>query len=94
MTLALWSLGPLGHAEMLLPPWTRQANAWRSRSSSQVSSGNRRFAAAGFVAVGVSVGLSGLHTPADTPNRVEPEALHQTGTLLLATIWQLAYGAL
>lgn len=55
----------------------------------QVSSDNRRFAAAGFAAVGVSVGLSGLHTPADTPDRVEPEAMRRAGALLLATIWQL-----
>jgi aminopeptidase YwaD len=56
-----------------------------------VSSDNRRFAAAGFAAVGLSVGLSGLHTPADTPDRVEPEAMRRAGILLLATIWQLAY---
>ena len=56
-----------------------------------VSSDNRRFAAAGFAAVGVSVGLSGLHTPADTRDRVEPEAMRQAGALRLATIWRLAY---
>ncbi len=57
----------------------------------QISSDNRRFAAAGFAAVGVSVGLSGLHTPADRPDRVEPEAMRRVGMLLLATIWHLAY---
>ncbi len=57
----------------------------------QISSDNRRFAAAGFAAVGVSVGLSGLHTPADRPDRVEPEAMGRAGALLLTTIWHLAY---
>ena len=57
----------------------------------QISSDNRRFAAAGFPSVGVGIGLSGLHTPADMVDRVEPEAMRRAGKLLLATGWQIAY---
>lgn len=57
----------------------------------QVSSDNRRFAAAGFPAVGLSVGLAGLHTSADRAERVESEALRRAGALLLAATWRLAY---
>ncbi len=56
-----------------------------------ISSDNRRFAAAGFPAVGVSVGLAGMHTPADTSDRVESEAMARVGRFMLAAIWRLAY---
>ena len=57
----------------------------------QVSSDNRRFASSGFPAVGLSVGLAGMHTPADVPEQVQPEAMRRAGALLVATVWLLAY---
>jgi len=41
--------------------------------------------------VGLSVGATGLHTPADAMEQVQPEALLVAATLLLTTIWQLAW---
>jgi hypothetical protein len=56
-----------------------------------VASDNRRYAAAGFPSIGVALGGSGGHTPADAPDRVDMEALQLAARLLLATIWQLAF---
>lgn len=56
-----------------------------------VASDNRRYAAAGFPSVGVALGGSGGHTPADTPEFVDSEAMSLAARLLLATIWQLAF---
>jgi hypothetical protein len=56
-----------------------------------VASDNRRYAAAGFPSVGVALGGVGGHTPADTPEFVDPEAMSLAARLLLATIWQLAF---
>ncbi|MEP7284598.1 MAG: M28 family peptidase [Chloroflexota bacterium] len=55
-----------------------------------VGSDNRRFAQAGFPTVGLALGGYGGHTPDDTVNRVDPEAMKLAGRLMLATIWQLA----
>ena len=55
-----------------------------------VSSDNRRFARVGFPSVGIGLGGEGIHTPADTPERVDRDALAAAGRLLLATVWQLA----
>jgi hypothetical protein len=55
-----------------------------------VASDNRRYAAAGFPSVGVALGGIGGHTPADTPEFVDPEAMSLAARLLLATICQLA----
>lgn len=78
-------------AEMLIPALD-QAGTWLDIPLEQgnVSSDNRRFAGAGFPAIGLSAGLYGLHTPADTLEHVDPMALRQAGTLLLAAILQLA----
>jgi len=54
-----------------------------------VSSDNRRFTGAGFPAAGISAGLAGMHTPADAVDQVEIEALHHSGTFLLAAIFHL-----
>lgn len=56
-----------------------------------VASDQRSFAAAGFPAVGLSVGAADLHTPADTIERVEPAALWRAAALLCGAIWQLAW---
>ncbi|GHO52679.1 M28 family metallopeptidase [Ktedonobacter robiniae] len=55
-----------------------------------IASDQRQFTQAGFPAVGLSVGAAQLHTPGDTIERVQPEALRIAATLLLATLWQLA----
>src|SRR5690242_6113114 len=56
-----------------------------------VGSDNRRYAQAGFQTVGLALGDSGGHTPADTMEHVDGEALRLSGSLLLATIWLLAF---
>jgi aminopeptidase YwaD len=56
-----------------------------------VASDNRCYAAEGFPSVGVALGGSGGHTPADSPDRVDVEAMQLAARLLLATIWQLAF---
>jgi len=56
-----------------------------------VASDNRRYAAAGFPSVGVTLGGSGGQTPADTPEHVDPEAMIFAARLLLTTLWQLAF---
>jgi aminopeptidase YwaD len=56
-----------------------------------VASDNRRYAAAGFPTVGVALGGSGGHTPADVPELVDGEAMLLAARLLLATIWQVAF---
>ena len=56
-----------------------------------VASDNRRYAAAGFPAVGVALGGAGGHTPADTVEHVDSGAMHMAAKLLLAGLWQLAF---
>ncbi len=56
-----------------------------------IASDHRQFAQIEFPAVGLSVGATGLHTPADAMEQVQPEALLVAATLLLTTIWQLAW---
>jgi len=56
-----------------------------------VASDNRRYAAAGFPAVGVALGGVGGHTPADTAEYVDSVAMHMAAKLLLATLWQLVF---
>ena len=55
-----------------------------------VSSDNRRFAQAGFPSVGIGLGGHGVHTPADTDEHVDSDAMLVAGRLLLATVCQLA----
>jgi hypothetical protein len=52
-----------------------------------VASDNRRYAAAGLAAIGIGAGMAGYHSPADTPDRVEPDTLTAVARLVMATIW-------
>ncbi|GIJ63342.1 M28 family metallopeptidase [Virgisporangium aurantiacum] len=52
-----------------------------------VASDNRRYAAAGFAAIGIGAGMVGYHSPADVPAHVQPEALTAIARLVLATVW-------
>lgn len=56
-----------------------------------VASDNRPFARQGFPSVGVSSGGFGIHTPADTAERVEGKALERAARLILWTMWRLAF---
>lgn len=58
-----------------------------------VSSDNRRFAQVGFPTVGIALGGGGMHTPADTVERVDPNAMAAAGRLLAAAIAQIAWSA-
>lgn len=55
-----------------------------------VASDNRRYAAAGFPAAGVGFGAAHYHSPLDSPERIDPDALHKAGRLVLETIHRLA----
>ncbi|MEU0486080.1 M28 family peptidase, partial [Streptosporangium sp. NPDC006013] len=55
-----------------------------------MASDNRRYAAAGLAAIGVGMGMPGYQTPAETPERVEPDTLLAAARLLVATVWLLA----
>jgi len=55
-----------------------------------VASDNRRYAAAGFAAVGIGAGMGGYHSPADTPDRVDPATLVAVCRLVVATAWLAA----
>jgi aminopeptidase YwaD len=51
-----------------------------------VASDNRRYAAAGLAAVGIGAGMAGYHSPADTPERVDPGTLVAIARLVVATV--------
>lgn len=53
-------------------------------------SDHRRYAAAGLATVGIGMGMPGYQTPAETPDRVRPEALTAAVSLLLSTVEHLA----
>jgi peptidase M28-like protein len=55
-----------------------------------VASDNRRYAAAGLAAVGIGAGMGGYHSPADTPDRVDPHTLTAVCRLVVATAWLAA----
>jgi hypothetical protein len=57
-----------------------------------MASDNRRYAAAGLAAVGVGMGMPGYQTPAETPERVEPDTLLAATRLVTATVAALAGG--
>jgi Peptidase family M28 len=57
-----------------------------------VASDNRRYGAAGIAAVGIGAGLPGYHSPADTPERVQPHTMTAITRLVLATCWLAAAG--
>ena len=52
-----------------------------------VASDNRRYGAAGLAAVGIGAGMGGYHSPADTPDRVDPDTLAAIARLVVATGW-------
>ncbi|UBU14009.1 M28 family metallopeptidase [Nonomuraea gerenzanensis] len=52
-----------------------------------MASDNRRYAAAGLAAVGIGMGMPGYQTPAETPERVQPDTLLAAARLLVATTW-------
>jgi Zn-dependent M28 family amino/carboxypeptidase len=51
-----------------------------------MASDNRRYAAAGLPAVGIGMGMPGYQTPAETPDRVEPDTLSAATRLVTATV--------
>lgn len=61
--------------------------------SEKIPSDQRAFAYEGFPAAGLCVGAAWLHTPADSIDQVQPEALEMAAQLLLTTTWQLAWEA-
>ncbi|SPL98831.1 Aminopeptidase Y (Arg, Lys, Leu preference) [[Actinomadura] parvosata subsp. kistnae] len=54
-----------------------------------MASDNRRYAAAGLAAIGVGMGMPGYQTPAETPDRVQPDTLLTAARLLVATVMLL-----
>ncbi|WNM37973.1 M28 family peptidase [Micromonospora halotolerans] len=50
-----------------------------------VASDNRRYGGAGFAAVGIGAGMGGYHSPADTPDKVDPATLGAIARLVVAT---------
>jgi hypothetical protein len=54
-----------------------------------MASDNRRYAAAGLASIGVGMGMPGYQTPAETPDRVEPDTLMAAARLLVATVMLL-----
>lgn len=52
-----------------------------------VASDNRRYAAAGIPALGIGAGTPGYHSPADTPDRVQPATVAGLARPVLATVW-------
>lgn len=56
-----------------------------------VASDNRRYAAAGFAAVGIGAGMAGYHSPADTADRVETGTLAAMAQLVVVTAHLASY---
>jgi aminopeptidase YwaD len=56
-----------------------------------IASDNRHFVALGFASAGVALGTRTLHTPADSVETVDPDAMKKAAELFLMTIWKLAY---
>ncbi|QFY09336.1 M28 family peptidase [Nonomuraea phyllanthi] len=54
-----------------------------------MASDNRRYAAAGLASIGVGMGMPGYQTPAETPDRVQPDTLLAAARLLVATVMLL-----
>ncbi|MEU5864026.1 M28 family peptidase [Nonomuraea sp. NPDC047529] len=55
-----------------------------------MASDNRRYAAAGLAAIGIGMGMPGYQTPAETPDRVQPDSLVAAARLLVTTVGMLA----
>jgi aminopeptidase YwaD len=88
---AVW-VEPGAHTQTILEALD-QAGRWLDIPLilGNIASDHRPFSQRGVPAVGLSVRATGLHTPADAMEQVQPEALLVAATLLLATIWQLAW---
>ncbi|MFG3172318.1 M28 family metallopeptidase [Streptomyces sp. NPDC048200] len=56
-----------------------------------VSSDNRRYAQAGFPAAGIGLGAAHYHSPLDSLDRIDTEALGKAGRLLLAAVAHLMH---
>ncbi|MGW9193571.1 M28 family metallopeptidase [Micromonospora chersina] len=56
-----------------------------SLTAGPVASDNRRYGGAGFAAVGIGAGMGGYHSPADTPDKVDPDTLGAIARLVVAT---------
>lgn len=54
-------------------------------AAAPVASDNRRYGGAGFAAVGIGAGMGGYHSPADTPDKVDPATLSAIAHLVVAT---------
>ncbi|MEV5630947.1 M28 family metallopeptidase [Micromonospora tulbaghiae] len=50
-----------------------------------VASDNRRYGGAGFAAVGIGAGMGGYHSPADTPDKVDPATPGAIARLVVTT---------
>ena len=59
-------------------------------AAAPVASDNRQYAAAGMPAAGIGLGAAHYHSPLDSLDRIDPEALRKAGRLVLATVAQLA----
>jgi aminopeptidase YwaD len=55
-----------------------------------VASDNRRYAGAGFAAVGIGAGMAGYHSPADTADRVDPATMVAICRFVVAAGWLAA----
>ena len=90
---AVWVEAGANSEQLLLA--LGQAGRWLDIPlvSEKILSDQRAFAYEGFPAVGLCVGATWLHTPADSIEQVQPEALEMAAQLLLATTWQLAWEA-
>ncbi|MEV6603129.1 M28 family peptidase [Kutzneria sp. NPDC051319] len=59
-------------------------------AAGQVASDNRQYAGAGMPAAGIGFGAAHYHSPLDSLDRIDPEAVRKAGRLLLVTIAHLA----
>ena len=88
---AVW-VEPGAQTEQLLQALD-QAGRWLGipLTLGNIASDQRSFTHEGFAAVGLSVGATKLHTPEDTIEHVQPEALRTAAMLLLTTLWQFVW---
>ncbi|EWM19022.1 M28 family metallopeptidase [Kutzneria sp. 744] len=59
-------------------------------AAGQVASDNRQYAGVGMPAAGIGLGAAHYHSPLDSLDRIDPEAVRKAGRLLLVTIAHLA----
>jgi aminopeptidase YwaD len=88
---AVWVEPSLGSEPLLRA--LDQAGRWLEipLAVGNVSSDNRQFARIGFPSVGLALGSFGMHSPADTLEHIDHQAMSIAGHLLLAVIWQIAF---